>query len=84
MKKPKTLEGYPEIYARAPFTPQSLGDPEMGIAAENVAKKYEISREEQDHYALKSHQKAVHAIQTGQFEEEIVPILYKWPTNRYR
>jgi len=47
----------------------------MGIAAENVARKYVISREEQDQYALKSHQKAVHAQQSGQFQQEIVPLL---------
>lgn len=74
MKKPKMLEGYPQIYARAPFTPQSYGDPDMGIAAENVAKKYNISRKKQDEYALKSHQKAVQSIQNGHFQEEIVPL----------
>lgn len=47
----------------------------MGIAAENVARKYGISREEQDQYALKSHQKAVHAQQSGRFQQEIVPLL---------
>ena len=74
MKRPKTLEGYPEVYSRAPFTPESYGDPNMGIAAENVAGKYKISREEQDHYALKSHQKAVRSIETGTFQDEIVPL----------
>lgn len=74
MKKPSTLEGYPEIYPRAPFTPEAFGDPDMGIAAENIANHFGISRKEQDHYALKSHQKSVHAIQTGKFHEEIVPL----------
>lgn len=46
----------------------------MGITAENVAAKYGVSREEQDAFALQSHQKA-HAAQTeGRFTEEIVPI----------
>ncbi|MEK4296602.1 thiolase family protein [Paenibacillus sp. FSL R5-0914] len=75
MAKPQTLMGVPQLYTRAHFTPSSYGDPDMGVAAENVARKYGISREEQDHYALKSHQKAVHAQQSGRFQQEIVPLL---------
>ncbi|WP_339317002.1 thiolase family protein [Paenibacillus sp. FSL R10-2734] len=75
MAKPQTLMGVPQLYTRAHFTPSSYGDPDMGIAAENVARKYGISREEQDQYALKSHQKAVHAQQSGRFQQEIVPLL---------
>ncbi|MEC0240274.1 thiolase family protein [Paenibacillus dokdonensis] len=74
MAKPQTLMGVPQLYTRAHFTPSAYGDPDMGIAAENVAHKYEISREEQDHYSLKSHQKAIHAQQTGRFQQEIVPL----------
>lgn len=74
MAKPQTLMGVPKLYTRAHFTPSSYGDPDMGIAAENVALKYEVSREEQDHYALKSHEKAVYAQQTGRFQQEIVPL----------
>lgn len=74
MKKPNSLIGMPEFYSRAPFTPSSYGDPDMGIAAENVAQKYGISREEQDQYALHSHQKASKSMQTGRFEKEIVPL----------
>ncbi|MEK5253039.1 thiolase family protein [Paenibacillus sp. FSL F4-0125] len=75
MAKPQTLMGIPQLYTRAHFTPSAYGDPDMGIAAENVARKYGISREEQDQYALKSHQKAVHAQQSGRFQQEIVPLL---------
>lgn len=75
MTKPQTLMGMPQLYTRAHFTPSSYGDPDMGIAAENVAKKYEITREEQDHYSLESHQKAVYSQQTGRFQQEIVPLL---------
>ncbi|MFC7680103.1 thiolase family protein [Paenibacillus sp. GCM10028914] len=75
MTKPQTLMGTPQLYTRAHFTPSSYGDPDMGIAAENVAKKYEITREEQDHYSLESHQKAVYSQQTGRFQQEIVPLL---------
>lgn len=46
----------------------------MGYTAENVAERYQISREEQDAFALASHQKAAAAIQEGKFTEEIVPL----------
>jgi len=46
----------------------------MGLTAENVAQQYQISRAEQDAFALRSHQKALHAIQTGRFQEEIIPL----------
>jgi acetyl-CoA C-acetyltransferase len=46
----------------------------MVETAENLAKKYEISREEQDAYALTSHQRAVAAVESGKFAEEIIPI----------
>lgn len=74
MFKPETLTGTPKLYTRAPFTPSAYGDPDMGLAAENVARKYGISREEQDLYALNSHRKAVRAKQTGRFRQEIVPL----------
>jgi len=46
----------------------------MGITAENLAERYQISREEQDNYALESHKKAITAIEQRKFEEEIVPV----------
>lgn len=46
----------------------------MGLTAERVAKHYEISREESDAFALRSHQRALAAIQSGKFAEEIVPV----------
>jgi len=46
----------------------------MGLTAENVAVKYGISREDQDAYALRSHQRAVAAMQAGKFDVEIVPV----------
>ena len=42
--------------------------------AENLAKEYEISRQEQDEYALRSHQRAVAAIESGKFEKELAPV----------
>ncbi len=47
----------------------------MGITAENVAKKYEVSRAEQDALALASQQKAAAAQEAGRFKEEIVPFI---------
>jgi acetyl-CoA acyltransferase len=46
----------------------------MGITAENVAEEFQISREDQDKFALRSHQKAAAALEKGLFAEEIVPI----------
>lgn len=46
----------------------------MGITAENVAKKYEISRQQQDEFAAASQQKAEQAIAAGRFVDEIVPV----------
>lgn len=49
----------------------------MGLTAEAVAKEYRISREDQDEFAFKSHKKAVAAIQSGRFKDDIVPITVK-------
>ena len=46
----------------------------MGTTAENIAKKYDISREEQDEFAAASQQKAEAAMNAGKFDEEIVPV----------
>jgi acetyl-CoA acyltransferase len=46
----------------------------MGLTAERVAKHYGITREESDQFALESHQKALHAVAAGKFDDEIVPL----------
>ena len=46
----------------------------MGNTAENVAEQYEIAREDQDRFALQSHQRAIDAIQSGRFDDEIVAL----------
>jgi acetyl-CoA C-acetyltransferase len=55
-----------------------LGDPfskaHMGITAENLAEKYEISREAQDEVAVRSQERAAAAIEAGRFKDEIVPV----------
>ena len=59
---PYLMDHYPEIYLS------------MGLTAENVANRYNISREEQDVFAASSHQKAAAAIKEGKFKEEILPL----------
>jgi acetyl-CoA acyltransferase len=59
---PEAMEQFPTVY-----TP-------MGITAENVAKKFEVSREQQDAFALSSQKKAAAAIAAGKFASEIVPV----------
>ncbi len=58
---PKIVDTYPDYYLN------------MGLTAEALANKYEISREEQDAFAVGSHQKAAAAIDGGKFKDEIVP-----------
>ncbi len=48
--------------------------PSMGMTAENVAARYEVTRQDQDEYALLSQQRAVAAIDAGKFKEEIIPV----------
>jgi acetyl-CoA C-acetyltransferase len=55
----------------------AFNDYHMGITAENVAAQYNISREEQDTAAWKSQEKAIQAIDKGNFQEEIIPIKIK-------
>jgi acetyl-CoA acyltransferase len=59
----------PELMLTAPATYLT-----MGLTAENVAQLFHISRQEQDEFALRSHQRALAAIQSGRFTAEIVPV----------
>ncbi len=52
----------------------------MGETAENVAERFKISREDQDRFALLSHQRAVEATRAGRFKEEIVPVVIPTPS----
>lgn len=58
---PSIVDSWPDYYLN------------MGLTAENLARKYSISREEADEFSLRSHQKAVEAISSGKFKDEIVP-----------
>jgi len=70
----RQTDGSLKLSYRARFSPDAIGDPDMGVAAENVAAQRGIGRERQDRFALDSHRKAVAAIEAGALAEEIVPI----------
>jgi acetyl-CoA C-acetyltransferase len=53
----------------------AFNDYHMGITAENVAEKYEVTREQQDEFSAWSQQKAVQAIEDGKFKDEIIPVV---------
>lgn len=55
----------------------AFNDYHMGITAENLAKEYKISRQEQDEFAFNSQRKAIKAIEEGKFKEEILPLSLK-------
>ncbi|GGC78058.1 acetyl-CoA acetyltransferase [Thalassobacillus devorans] len=57
---------------RARFSPENIGDPDMGIAADQTAQKYGITRKMQDEYALLSYQRALDALEKGYVHEEII------------
>jgi len=59
---PDLIESMPESYIT------------MGLTAENVAQRYNVSREDQDVFALESHQKAIVALNEGVFKDQILPI----------
>ena len=59
---PYLMEHYPDAYLN------------MGLTAENLAVKHHITREEQDQFSLRSHQRAIAAIEEGKFQQEIVPL----------
>ncbi|BAC12632.1 acetyl-CoA acetyltransferase [Oceanobacillus iheyensis HTE831] len=70
----KAFSPVPPTIRKSKLSPEHIGDPPMGITAENLAKKYNISREEQDEYALSSQQRMEEAMREGRFKEQIVPI----------
>ncbi|MCM3400378.1 MULTISPECIES: acetyl-CoA C-acyltransferase [Oceanobacillus] len=60
--------------SRARFSPAYIGDPDMGIAAENIAEKYGITREMQDEFANLSYQRSLDSHEKGYFSDEMVRI----------
>ena len=59
---PQLVDAYPDVYLN------------MGLTAENLARKYDIGREQQDRFALRSHRQALRAMEDGRFRDEIVPL----------
>ena len=59
---PYLVEHYPDFYLN------------MGLATENVARKFEVTREEQDEFALRSHTRAAAALDAGKFKDETAPL----------
>jgi acetyl-CoA acyltransferase len=59
---PYLIDHYPDFYLN------------MGLATENVARKYEVTREEQDEFALRSHNRAAAALDADKFKDETVPL----------
>ncbi len=64
----------PPSFRKSQLSPKEIGDPPMGITAENLVEKYNISREEQDEFAYQSQLRMAIAMEEGRFEEQIVPI----------
>jgi acetyl-CoA acyltransferase len=62
---PALVDSYPDVYLST------------GLVAENHAREHNIAREEQDAFALRSHQRAIAAIDSGRFAEEIIPLTYR-------
>jgi acetyl-CoA C-acetyltransferase len=71
---PPDADGEPVRYARAPFAPADLGDPDMGPAADLLAADRGVSREDQDRYAARSHARAVATALAGGFDDELLPV----------
>ncbi len=65
---PWLISNYPDAYLS------------MGLTAERLAQRFHISREEADQFSLRSHQKAIAAIQAGRFEDETVPVPVSFTT----
>ena len=66
---PTLVDSYPDVYLST------------GLVAENHAREFNISREEQDAFALRSHQRALAAIEAGRFADEITPLTFKVVNN---
>jgi len=64
----------PPTFRNFQLSPDEIGNPPMGITAENLADKYQISRQEQDEFALASQQKMAKAQTEGLYKGQIVPV----------
>lgn len=81
-RRPYTMLKQEKAYSFSPpkyqdklrLAPEHIGNPNMGITAENLAELYHIEREELDLFSLESHRKATQAIKKGKFDKQILPI----------
>lgn len=64
----------PVFRSKTQLAPDEIGNPPMGITAENLAQMYHLTREDCDAFAVESHRKAVRAWDNGYFKEQIVPV----------
>ncbi|WP_342514703.1 thiolase family protein [Sporosarcina sp. FSL K6-1522] len=67
----------PPKFIRKQQAPERIGSPPMGITAENLVDRYNISREEQDAFAFRSQQKMKQAVERGFYDNQIVPVPIK-------
>lgn len=70
----KSYSPIPPSFRKSQLSPKEIGDPPMGITAENLVQQYKITREEQDEFSLSSQHKMGMAMREGRFLEQIVPI----------
>jgi acetyl-CoA acyltransferase len=68
------MTGWNPLIDKEVYESHPAGFLNMGVTAENLARKYSVSRKEQEEFALKSHQKAAAAQDAGNYKEEIVPV----------
>lgn len=75
MEKPTmAYQVMPPAFPGPMLAPEEIGNPPMGITAENLAVTYNLTRRECDEFALLSHQKGVKAWKAGYFKEQVVPV----------
>lgn len=67
----------PTFRRKTMLAPEEIGNPPMGMTAENLADKYGITRQECDAFAVDSHRKAVEAWDDDRFREQLVPVMIK-------
>ncbi|ULT59161.1 thiolase family protein [Neobacillus drentensis] len=70
----KPYSPMPPSFRKSQLSPKEIGDPPMGITAENLVEKYGIPRKEQDEFAYQSQQRMARAMVEGRFDAQIVPI----------
>lgn len=76
----KTDSGYsvqPPKFVDIHTSPDRLGNPSMGITAENIAKRYSLTRDELDSFSVRSHHFATKAWDAKRFDEQLIPVVYK-------